>query len=79
MASRSSGLGTIASSLLVFFDNLNGVGYISIVARNGNSSSTSNLGTANGGATLVSVQNSGNNLQVSSTSSGTVSWSVILL
>ena len=79
MASRSSGLGTIASSLLVFFDNLNGVGYISIVARNGNSSSTSNLGTAQLGTMLITVQNSGNNLQVSSNSNGAVSWSVILL
>jgi hypothetical protein len=73
------GIGTIASSIMAFFDNTYGAGHVSIVARNGNSSSSSNLGTAQLGTMLIGVQNSGNNLQVNSTTSGTVSWSVILL
>jgi hypothetical protein len=73
------GTGTIASSIMAFFDNTYGAGHVSIVARNGNSSSSSNLGTAQLGTMLITVQNSGNNLQVSSNSNGTVSWSVILL
>ena len=72
-----------ASSILGYFDNYLGAAtnFFSILARNGNSSSSSNLGTANGGTMMmvVSCLTASKDLQVSVTAAATVNWSVMLL
>jgi hypothetical protein len=75
-----SGTGTVASSIVAFFDNITSAYYISTIARNGNASSSGFLGTTNAGTMIISVQaDASKNIQVSSTVNGTVSWSVILV
>ena len=72
-----------ASSILGYFDNYLGAAtnFFSILARNGNSSSSSNLGTANGGTMCMTVSclTASKDLQVSVTAAATVNWSVMLL
>ena len=72
-----------ASSILGYFDNYLGAAtnFFSILARNGNSSSSSNWGTANGGTMMMTVSclTASKDLQVSVTAAATVNWSVMLL
>jgi len=75
-----SGVGSISSSIVAIFDNITAAYYLSVIARNGNASSSGFLGTTNAGTMILSVQaDASKNIQVSSTVNGTVSWSVILL
>ena len=72
------------STMMCYFDNFlgaSGVSFLTVLARNGNSSSTQNLGTANGGTMLMNVtlNTTTKNLEVSVTTAASVSWSIILL
>jgi len=72
-----------ASSILGYFDNFLGAAtcFFSIIARNGNTSISSNLGTAFGGTMALTVQcdTTAKTLQVSVTAAATVNWSIMLL
>jgi hypothetical protein len=69
-----------SSSAVCFFSSASGVFWLSIVARNGNAFGTANVGTAFSGTNNLNVfVNSTGAIRVSTTSSGTTRWSVVLL
>jgi hypothetical protein len=68
------------STTLAFFDSISGNTFITILARQGNATgSTNTTSTASGTYTMNLFCNTSGNLRLSMTNAGTASWSIIFI